>query len=93
MEALWRIHRTAVSIRDGWLAAATAEELDRELVMETRKLGELRAPARVVVEHTLVHGIRHWAQVAMALRQHGHGGLWEHDWLLSPAVLAARPAR
>jgi uncharacterized damage-inducible protein DinB len=83
---LWSIHRTAASIRDQFLRDATPEDLDRVLVSDTRKLGRIESRAHVVVMHTFIHGIRHWAQIAAVLRQHGHGGLWEHDWLLSPEV-------
>jgi uncharacterized damage-inducible protein DinB len=86
VQELWRIHRTATSIRDRFLREATCESLHRVLVSETRKLGRIESPAHVVVMHTFIHGIRHWAQIAAVLRQHGHGGLWEHDWLLSPEV-------
>lgn len=86
VEQLWAIHHTANATRARYLAAATADALDRVLVSETRKLGRIESRAHTVLVHSLVHGIRHWAQVAMVLRQHGHGGLWEHDWLLNPAV-------
>jgi uncharacterized damage-inducible protein DinB len=36
--------------------------------------------------HVFLHGIRHWGQIATALRQAGHRQPWEHDWLLSDAV-------
>jgi uncharacterized damage-inducible protein DinB len=86
VQELWRIHGAAAAIRDRFLADATPESLDRVLVSDTRKLGRIESRAHVVVVHTLIHGIRHWAQIAAVLRQHGHGGLWEHDWLLSPEV-------
>jgi uncharacterized damage-inducible protein DinB len=86
VEQLWQIHHTANRTRAQYLADATAEALGRILVSETRKLGRIESRAHTVLVHSLMHGIRHWAQVAMVLRQHGHGGLWEHDWLLSPAV-------
>lgn len=86
VEELWAIHRTAAALRDRFLAEASPEALDRVLVSDTRRLGRIEASAHAVVVHTLVHGIRHWAQIAAVLRQHGHGGLWEHDWILSPAV-------
>ncbi|HEX9936598.1 MAG TPA: DinB family protein [Longimicrobium sp.] len=86
VEQLWQIHRTANATRGRYLAGASPEALDRILVSETRKLGRIESRAHTVLVHSLVHGIRHWAQVAMVLRQHGHGGLWEHDWLLNPAV-------
>ena len=83
---LWEIHHAAFALLGRFLAGASPAEMDRVLVSDTRKLGRIEARAHTVVTHTLVHGIRHWAQVAMVLRQHGHGGAWEHDWLLSPAV-------
>ncbi|HEY0036373.1 MAG TPA: DinB family protein [Longimicrobium sp.] len=83
---LWSIHGTAATIRNQFLRDATPEDLDRVLVSDTRKLGRIESRAHVVVMHTFIHGIRHWAQIAAVLRQHGHGGLWEHDWLLSPDV-------
>lgn len=86
VEELWQIHRTANATRGRYLAGASAEALDRILVSETRKLGRIESRAHTVLVHSLIHGIRHWAQIAMVLRQHGHGGLWEHDWLLNPAV-------
>lgn len=86
VEQLWRIHRTANSVRGRYLEGASAEALNRVLVSETRKLGRIESRAHTVLGHSLIHGIRHWAQIAMVLREHGHGGLWEHDWLLNPAV-------
>jgi uncharacterized damage-inducible protein DinB len=86
VEELWGIHQRAASLRDRFLQEASPEALDQVLVSDTRKLGRIEARAHTVVVHTLIHGIRHWAQIAAVLRQYGYGGLWEHDWLLSPAV-------
>lgn len=86
VEELWGIHRTAASLRDRFLREAPPGALDRVLVSDTRRLGRIESRAHTVLVHTLIHGIRHWAQIAMVLRQHGYGGVWEHDWLLSPAV-------
>lgn len=88
VEQLWRIHHAANELRGRYLAGASAEDLDRVLVSETRRLGRIESRAHTVVVHSLIHGIRHWAQIATVLRQNGHGGLWEHDWLVSPAVQA-----
>ena len=86
VEDLWTIHRAAASLRDRYRETAIPEALEQVLVSETRKLGRIEARAHTVLVHTLVHGIRHWAQIATLLRQNGHAGTWEHDWLLSPAV-------
>lgn len=82
---LWAIHEAAAVIRDRFLREATPEDLERVVVSDTRKLGRVETRAQTVLVHTLIHSIRHWAQIAAVLRQHGHADLWEHDWLFSPA--------
>ena len=86
VDELWRIHQSASSVLARYLASADAGALEEVLVSDTRKLGRIEARAHTVVLHAWIHGIRHWAQIALVLRQHGYGGLWEHDWLLSPVV-------
>ena len=86
IDDLWRIHATATSVLDRYLASADDAALDAVLISNTRKLGPIESRARTVVVHSWIHGIRHWAQIALVLRQNGYGGLWEHDWLLNPEV-------
>lgn len=43
----------------------------------------IRAPIRKFVIHVLIHEIRHWAQVALLLRQAGYEDLGEHDFINS----------
>jgi uncharacterized damage-inducible protein DinB len=54
--------------------------------LHTRTAGVLHGSARKVVVHALLHGIRHWAQVASALRQAGFPPQWPHDVLFHGAV-------
>jgi uncharacterized damage-inducible protein DinB len=86
VDELWAIHGSAAALRDRFLHAASPEALDAVLVSDTRKLGRIESRAHTVVVHSLIHGVRHWAQIATVLRQHGHASTWEHDWLLSPAA-------
>ena len=86
LDALWRIHRTSRSTLQAYLDRAPVGERERALTFETRSLGTLTYSAHKVMVHALLHGIRHWAQVATALRQAGHRQPWEHDWLLNEAV-------
>lgn len=86
LDALWRIHHASRSTLRAYLEHLPAGEREREITFETRSLGLLTATAHKVTVHALLHGIRHWAQVATALRQAGHRQPWEHDWLLSGAV-------
>ena len=71
---------------DAWLASATDADLARRLEFQTLSAGTQAASARKIVAHLLLHGIRHWAQLATALRQQGHATDWGHDLLLSDAI-------
>ena len=69
-----------------YLATASDDDLARRLEFQTLTAGTQSASARKIVAHTLVHGIRHWAQLATALRQNGYQTDWQHDLLMSPAL-------
>ena len=86
VDALWRIHAQARAALREYLAAHPAGEREREMTFDTRTLGTLHASAYKVLMHSFIHGIRHWAQIATALRQAGHPQGWEHDWLMSDGV-------
>ena len=72
----------AGALLDDWLARATPADLDRELTFQTLTAGTLVASARSVIMHALVHGTRHWAQMATCLRQQGLRQDWRHDYLI-----------
>ncbi len=86
LDALWRIHHAARSTFRAYLEHLPAGERAREMTFDTRTLGPFTASAHKVAVHALMHGIRHWAQLAMALRQAGLRQPWEHDWLVCDAV-------
>lgn len=86
LDALRRIHHTSRNILRAYLERGTAGEREREITFQTRSLGELTATAHKVTLHALLHGIRHWAQIATALRLAGRPQPWQHDWLMSDAV-------
>lgn len=69
-----------------FLAKATPDELSRVIEFQTRSAGTLRASKRKIFIHANVHGIRHWAQVAVVLRQAGHKTDWMHDFLVTPVI-------
>jgi uncharacterized damage-inducible protein DinB len=64
-----------------YLASATSDDLNKSLTFETISMGTLKASAATIVAHYFIHGIRHWAQVATALRQAGYKDQWAHDVL------------
>lgn len=47
----------------------------------------VKATVRKFVVHMLIHEIRHWAQLAVFLRQGGYEELGTHDFLESDAML------
>src|SRR5215211_87416 len=65
-------------------------DLDNDLADEMRTF-EVRerqwsASSRKLLFHVLVHEIRHWAQVALAVRLAGHEPPGEHDLFFSSAL-------
>jgi uncharacterized damage-inducible protein DinB len=52
----------------------------------TRSAGTLSASKRKIFVHALLHGTRHWAQLATFLRQKGFKQPWPHDFLMSDAM-------
>lgn len=71
---------------DAWLASATGTDLARRMEFQTLSAGTLAASVRKVLVHVPLHGIRHWAQLATALRQQGHATDWPHDILMSDVM-------
>jgi len=86
IDEIWAIYATARKRIETWLAAATPEELVILLTVKTASAGEVPASKRKVLTHSLVHGVRHWAQIAMALRQACFVSGWSHDFMFSPAL-------
>ncbi len=48
----------------------------------TRSMGPMRATRKTVLFHALLHGIRHYAQLATLVRQHGIKPGWQMDYLM-----------
>lgn len=45
-------------------------------------MGVLRASRKTILVHALMHSIRHYAQLATLVRQHGVKPDWQMDYLL-----------
>lgn len=66
--------------------AANDSDWDGELTFPTRSAGTLTASRRKIFVHAVLHGIRHWAQLATYLRQHGYKQDWPHDFIFSSVI-------
>jgi len=78
-------HKSAEDLRS-FAVAANDADWDGTLTFPTRTAGTLTASRRKIFVHALLHGVRHWAQLATFLRQQGYKQDWPHDFIFS-AVL------
>jgi uncharacterized damage-inducible protein DinB len=85
--ALFATHARAMELFRGLLAAA-AFDWEQEIEFPTRRMGTLRASRKTILIHALMHSIRHYAQLATLVRQHGVAPDWQMDYLL----MGTRPA-
>ncbi len=84
--ALFAAARDANARLSAWIDGASEADLSRVIDFQTISAGTHRATARKVVAHTLLHGVRTWAQLATILRLHGVASGWHHDLLFSGAL-------
>ncbi len=84
--ALFDAARVANSRLAEWVARASEADLAREIEFQTMTAGSCRASAQKIVAHTLLHGVRTWAQLATVLRANGMATEGRHDLLFSEAL-------
>ncbi|GDY13294.1 hypothetical protein LBMAG53_21720 [Planctomycetota bacterium] len=63
-----------------------AHELHTIISWQTQTGVQMQASRRKIVAHAITHHIRHMAQLATVLRQHGKATDWPHDLLISNAM-------
>ena len=66
-----------------FLTNAPEQELDRVLTFKTLTAGTVSASKHKIASNIFLHGIRHWGQIATAVREHGFSTQWPHDMLLT----------
>jgi uncharacterized damage-inducible protein DinB len=69
-----------------YLAKASDEDLASMMEFPTRTAGTIRSSKRKMFAHSMLHGVRHWAQLATALREAGYPTNWGKDFLYSPVM-------
>jgi uncharacterized damage-inducible protein DinB len=85
-DELFALHRRARGSLERFVCEASEEDWRRVLTFDTILSGGITASKRKIAAHALLHGVRHWAQIATALRQAGFAGQWPHDLLTSSAL-------
>jgi uncharacterized damage-inducible protein DinB len=86
-DSLFATHIRALELIHERLADPTCD-WSAELTFETITLGRLRATREAILIHLLMHSIRHYAQLATLVRQHGFQPTWPMDYLFTAAQRA-----
>jgi uncharacterized damage-inducible protein DinB len=69
-----------------YLDKATDNDLAEIMEFPTRTAGVVRSSKRKMFAHALIHSMRHWAQLATALREAGYPTNWGKDFLYTDAM-------
>ena len=78
---LFAIHRRGFALLKQWVERATPEEAAKVFIR-----GELRVTRKKCFIQVMEHTVRHFAQLAVALRQAGHPTDWMHDFIMNPSM-------
>ena len=81
LDDLYEIRRRAVESVREFLASASEATLDAPFEVKTRSAGALATTRRTVFIHAMMHGSRHWAQLASLVRQAGYPSVGWQDYL------------
>jgi uncharacterized damage-inducible protein DinB len=84
VDCLFALSEEAAGKYREFFSKATAEDYGKAVEFGTRM--KLKPTKRKMITQALTHSMRHWAQLATALRQQGFKTDWVHDFLLSKAM-------
>jgi uncharacterized damage-inducible protein DinB len=68
------------------LASYTDVDWNEVVAFGTKTSGGLKGSRRKMFAHTMFHSMRHWAQLATALRQNGFKQEWQHDFIFTKVI-------
>jgi len=83
-DEIFATHDQALKLLRELLANPTFD-WTQEIEFNTLTAGRLRAPRKAVLHHSLLHAVRHYAQLSTLARQHGFGPVPPADYLLCVA--------
>ena len=86
VDDLFAIGRRARAEYRSFLHTAAEEVWRAPIAFKTRRFGTLPGTARKMFIHAMLHGVRHWAQLATALRAAGYKQDWNHDFLMTKTM-------
>jgi uncharacterized damage-inducible protein DinB len=66
-----------------YLAHVSQEQLAEVRTFPSPTLGEFSASPKKMLTHAIIHTVRHWAQIARAVRENGQRAEFSHDPLFS----------
>ncbi|HEY5055992.1 MAG TPA: DinB family protein [Acidobacteriaceae bacterium] len=78
--AIYATHERAAAMVRALLASNV--DWDEEIEFMTRSMGKARAKRKSVLFHSILHAVRHYAQLATLVRQHGVKPDWQMDYLM-----------
>jgi uncharacterized damage-inducible protein DinB len=78
--SLFATHDRAIAVFRQLLASDV--DWDASIDYVTRAIGTLRSTRKDILFHALLHTIRHYAQLATLVRQHGVKPQWPMDYLM-----------
>jgi uncharacterized damage-inducible protein DinB len=79
-EAIYATHDRAMALLHGQLARKV--DWDGKIEYATRSLGRMRSSRKTIFFHATLHSIRHYAQLATLVRQHGVKPGWPMDYVV-----------
>jgi len=85
--AIYATHERAMRLL-GTLLAGDGD-WDARFEFVTRSMGTMRSSRKTVLFHALLHGMRHYAQLATLVRQHGIKPGWQMDYLMMDAEVTS----
>jgi uncharacterized damage-inducible protein DinB len=87
VEDLYAVHDRAMAMLNELFARGNFG-WDEEIEFVTRSAGTMRSTRRTILVHLYTHSIRHYAQLATLVRQHGIAPAWSMDYLFMQAMPA-----
>ncbi len=86
LDDIFAIGRRARDQIDRFLDSAVDAQMREVVSFATLTAGTITATRYKITANLVNHGVRHWAQIATALRQAGLDDQWGHDFLLSDVI-------